>query len=74
MNNTKQAAEAFIADRLERKEAAALLGLTPDSFSVMQARGDLNLSYTVVGKRKRFYSRREILDLLDSRRVSVSAA
>ncbi len=62
--------EDFVGeDALERKQAAALLHLTPDSFSSMIARDELKLPYVQVGKRKRIYSRRLIIEFLHSRRV-----
>lgn len=56
-------------DALERKQAADLLHLTADSFSSMIARGELRIPYVQVGRRKRIYSRRQIIEFLHSRRV-----
>ena len=62
------------SDGCERKEASSLLHVTPDSFSSMLSRGELQLGYAKVGKRKRIYSRRQILALIRSRRVTPEVA
>jgi len=67
MNINEHEGDFIGADGLTRKQAAALLHITPDSFSAMQSRGELNLEYVEVGQRKRIYSRRQIMEYLRSR-------
>lgn len=56
-------------DALTRKEAAAMLGVTPDSLSQMICRAEIALPYVLMGKRKRIYSRRITEALILSRCV-----
>lgn len=55
--------------RLSNAEAAAYLGLRPDSLTVMRSRGDIDVPYYRVGKRRIMYDQADLDAYLARQRV-----
>ena len=65
-------AQAFLDDLITREVMADILGMKPESMSVMHCRGTLPLTRYRRG-RKTFYSRSEGVELIKAGRIPPSA-